>query len=712
MKNLKLLFLLLISTIAGCSKNPIEPSHVYTASEIEGKWKLAVIGNEEVNTNSRAIYTFNSDCSMTVSQAIGKDGSLSEAFVPKRKGTFCIEKNVISIKLENGSIAEKWLIKQINGGTFEFQAFSGEAAPENGAISKLERVRAEYASAIIGLWEGVSLEGVSDYGGEDHRWGYMEDNSYVYYTRDRYRWVPSTNVSNTYYVDGDWLMTIWQDNKGNSYYESWDLEVCDDSQMIWTASRQKPDGTPYSAKFVLKKLQGEDPKPATIVGTYLNDDNMSEWDEFEPLAKMYEENGISEVYYLCKGTSGRTLYNKTDLTDAPHAWLTLDCLETAIEVMHKHNIKVYAWLFFSEDKAYLNAHPESGIYHFRTGLSDQFVELQDEGYQEYCCNTIREIEKNYDVDGFILDHVRYSGAYFGWSEQDYNRLTTQYGLSLDEYNELVVILAKTFGYSISKNDAGRYVYESDDPELSYEADNSTLFNSSDLKCVKAFMDMRVNCIDDFSTKLYNERNGKTMIFCCMPEICYPSPYAALHYGTVCNGKYILDHMSPMLYSADFEEDSNWVQNCYEYIVNLGYNTMPSLQAYKPASNESLRADIKAITESGCRHYVLFRSYSYDIAKAYEAPEETTVTYSKGTWSSCSNVTIYLENASSVESISLSEGFSGQEYNFDKSAGTITLNADCLGGIGDCGIVTIKGTGAVVKVGDVRSDERIVWFSKD
>lgn len=703
-----------IPILSGCEKNSLKVLPSYSVSEIVGKWSVVDDNGKNQITNLRRVYTFHTDFGMTVSCAYGSDNCKADGFFYKSDGNFSLENNVLTItylKDNKDAVTEKWQIKNIGGDILEVLSSSEGNTAEGGTVLKMEKSDSDYSASIIGLWEGVSVEGESEYGDANHRWGYLDNSSYVYYSKDRYRWVPSPNVSNKFYVDGNWLVTTWKDNKGNSFYESWDIEVCDETQMVWTAFRNMPDGTSYTTKFVLKRIQGENPEPKNVVGTYLRSEDFGSIDELESLAEMYSANGITEVYYLCKGALGMTNYNKTEFSNAPHFSAT-DYLQRVIDVMHSHCISVYAWIYFGEDIAYLSRRPESGSFHFYYGPSNQYVDLQNEDYQEYCCDIIKEIGKNYDIDGFMIDHVRFSGAYFGWSEKDYHRLTSDYNLTLDEYNDLVILLAKTYGYDISKDESGRYVHDSENPELTFTADYYSLFHASNIgnKSAKAFENMRVDCIDNLALRLYENRGGKTMILSCMPEVCSPTSEAALNYGVVCNGKYIFDNISPKLFSADFGENSSWIKKSYNYIAGLGYNTVPSLQAYKPTSGRALQADIEAIAQAGCRHYILFCSYRYDISKAYEKPGETVVTYSKGTSSSCGTITIEFDDVRNVDSIILGDKFAGQSYNISTIYNTVTVNADCLSRIGDCGTVTLKSSGPEIKVKSVKSNETVVWFT--
>jgi hypothetical protein len=90
--------------------------------------------------------------------------------------------------------------------------------------------------------------------GQEHRWEYKADGTYVYYVKDGNNWVPyATNTLNEYFVDGNLLCTRWIDN-GVENREWWEITIAD-GKMNWTALRQNEDGTTFTATFEMERVE-------------------------------------------------------------------------------------------------------------------------------------------------------------------------------------------------------------------------------------------------------------------------------------------------------------------------------------------------------------------------------------------------------------------------------------------------------------------------
>lgn len=219
---------------------------------------------------------------------------------------------------------------------------------------------------------------------------------------------------------------------------------------------------------------------------------------------------------------------------------------------------------------------------------------------------------------------------------DRKRLTASkseggYDLTLDEYNELVKIMAQQFGYPTKKNEDGRLVYDGESENSPDVVDFAldTAYNKG-VKGVLAFAKMRENIIDDISEFLVKQTN-KPVYVASMPECSSYPIYATINYGLTFNKAYTYDVVCPMLYSVDYEEDVSWVSRNVEYLKNLGYpKILPSLLAYKESSTEALAADVKAVVDHDLLGYLLFRTGTYDIARAVRKDKKTVeLTYVRG-----------------------------------------------------------------------------------
>lgn len=451
---------------------------------------------------------------------------------------------------------------------------------------------------------------------------------------------------------------------------------------------------------------------AKEVGTYLWGSTVYGMgtDGAERLAEAYAKTGINNVVLLVKGESGTIGYFQNSLSKAPKTRTDRDMLAEVLDAMHAKNIKVYAWLIVGIDEAYVAGHPKQAAYHFRRGYSESSVDFSHADYQKYMANIIKEIDQNYDVDGFALDHVRYLGAYYGWGESDFKRLTASekdggFGLTLKEYNELVTIMAQEYGYPTSKDESGRLVYDekAESPEIQEEILETAFDNGN--KVVKAFGSMREKITDDISEYLVKQTK-KPVYIASMPECSEVPTFATLNYGLTFNKAYTFDVVCPMLYSVDYERDSAWVSKNIEYLDNMGYKKIvPSLQAFKEGSTETLAADISASISHKVPGYLLFRTGTYDIAKA-ERKEKNTIelTYVRGTEETSGDLTITVRGAKPTK-VTMSGKLEKTKYSLNDKK--ITFNTEALQKMGDYGTVTIKADGEISYV-FVESDKRIVY----
>jgi len=413
----------------------------------------------------------------------------------------------------------------------------------------------------------------------------------------------------------------------------------------------------------------------------------------DSLAAALAKSSVSEVYFLVKTEAGE-MTSKKGLTSEMQAAYDYDMLDKVITAMHNKGIKVYAWMICLIDAHYLSNHPEAGVVHFRRGVSDKYVDPANSDYQDYLVQEVKSIADNYDVDGFIFDADRYLAAYFGWSDADYQRLTSEYGLTLDSYNHLVELLASQYEYGISKNSEGRYVYDGVSPTYT-ESEADALMNAAIKgdEAARAFCQMRVDLIDGICEKIYAAAGDLPTNFAFMSEACTDRYIAAAHYGQEANEKHIFGSVSPMLYSVEYGKDASWVTKCCQTLINKGYSITPSIQAYnsdsKSSTAQQILDDINAVTELGCNKYILFRLGTYDIAHIVNNSTDATASLNVINLSDVdlNNVTITVDDISKVGSIALSGGFSGMKCT--ENGNTIVISTDdTMSGMCDEGILKI------------------------
>ena len=229
------------------------------AEKIIGKWIVTEIKGQPELTNEKKVYTFVSTTKGFISASLNyhggqwnhlteadvtiSDNKVTLAFKPDEQSTLVDEFNVTSINEKELSVNYKVTITE-NG---------KELMPREGTM-RFTKV-ADYSTAILGTWEGrCTSEGSVFDDGQEHRWQYNADGTYVYYVKDGNNWVPyATNTLNEYFVDGNLLCTRWID-QGQENREWWEINI-DGDKMNWTALRQNPDGTTFTATFEMTKVE-------------------------------------------------------------------------------------------------------------------------------------------------------------------------------------------------------------------------------------------------------------------------------------------------------------------------------------------------------------------------------------------------------------------------------------------------------------------------
>ena len=252
------------SVFTSCTKqdNPVNPAD-NLAEKIIGKWIVADIDGQPVPTNEKLVYTFVSgtkafmSASLTAHQEVGtfwsdqieadvaiSGSNVTLTFHPFEYQTGVVEYTVNAIN-NSELIANRKLTVTVNG----------KVVISEDQLVRYEKVTADYREAIVGTWEGrcTSENSVFD-DGQEHRWQYNADGTYVYYVKDGDSWVPyATATSCEYFVDGNLLCTRWIDNDVE-HREWWEITINGD-KMNWTALRQKEDGTTFTATFEMKKVE-------------------------------------------------------------------------------------------------------------------------------------------------------------------------------------------------------------------------------------------------------------------------------------------------------------------------------------------------------------------------------------------------------------------------------------------------------------------------
>jgi hypothetical protein len=160
---------------------------------------------------------------------------------------------------EHTTVVEEFTVSDINGTELTANhkvtvTVDGNVVPASEGITRFTKIPADFSADIIGTWEGrCTSEGSVFDDGQEHRWQYNADGTYVYYVKDGDSWVPyATNTLNEYFVDGTLLCTRWIDN-GVENREWWEITITD-GKMNWTALRENSDRTTFTATFEMEKV--------------------------------------------------------------------------------------------------------------------------------------------------------------------------------------------------------------------------------------------------------------------------------------------------------------------------------------------------------------------------------------------------------------------------------------------------------------------------
>ena len=275
MNTKKSLFVLLASVMlvvmeglmTSCSKedNTINTNGDNLAEMIIGKWMVADMNGQPMATNTKPVFTFVSATKGYMSVSLDERQGLSTQWNDQLEIDVAINDNkitVISHPSEPMTVEEEFTVTDINNKEFTAirkvtMKIDGKTVfSEEGLTFRFVKVNVDYRKAIIGTWEGhcTSENSVFD-DGQEHRWEYRADGSYVYYVKDANdQWVPMETNLSQYFVDGNLLCTRWHNIGETENREWWEIAI-DGNTMNWTALRQNADGSTFTATFTMTKVQ-------------------------------------------------------------------------------------------------------------------------------------------------------------------------------------------------------------------------------------------------------------------------------------------------------------------------------------------------------------------------------------------------------------------------------------------------------------------------
>ena len=232
------------------------------SEKIIGKWMQSESDGEPMLTNKKTVTTFYSSTHATVSTSRETRYSTTVWSI-NQEYDVKIEGNKVTLTYqqdENTTLVNEYIVTDINDSemicTFRHLTIrNGEHRGRPMQIVHFTKQTTDYRTDIVGTWQGhCTSEGSVFDDGQEHRWEYKADGTNVYYVKSGDNWVPyEGNTLNEYFVDGTLLCTRWID-LGQENREWWEITI-DGSQMHWTALRQNPDGTTFTATFEMEKVE-------------------------------------------------------------------------------------------------------------------------------------------------------------------------------------------------------------------------------------------------------------------------------------------------------------------------------------------------------------------------------------------------------------------------------------------------------------------------
>lgn len=306
--------------------------------------------------------------------------------------------------------------------------------------------------------------------------------------------------------------------------------------------------------------------------------------------------GITDIFFLTKGLAGTASYSSAI---APHC-SEHDLLSQLLRAAHAHGVRVHAWLTSASDEHYKSLYPNSGRCHYTRGKDKGLISLADPGYLAYMEQIVRELCREYAIDGLHLDYIRYNHLLYGWSEDDQAR----YAASGADVSHLRQLMDQTF--LSGQHEHAQCIFDA------YRAgDQSTL----------ALARTRRHDVLSFASTLTHcaraENSRLILSAALMPEGAYAdTAFADLHYGqSYADAALLYDYVLPMAYSKAYGQDSVWVRSVAEGTLKHGLQTVMGLHAYDGGTGPSLAADLSSLAQTEISGTCLFRYGAFALGVA-------------------------------------------------------------------------------------------------
>ena len=267
---MKKLFMMLAATVVcgaclftSCKKDKEVPE-LNLSEKIIGKWITADVNGKDTPTNEKSVLTFLSTTKAYKSASILSNTDWITRWIDKLESDVVINGNKVTLtnhSSENQMAIEEYIISDIND--IEFTAnkktsvwVDGQKKAERESVVRFEKIKADYAEPILGLWECTGLSGIETYNDANARLEFFNDGTYKYWRKNDFNvWnAVTTREFQDYWVDGVLLCTRWKDQGDAELREWWEIESITNDEMTWKALRQNEEGENVVQRMTWKKV--------------------------------------------------------------------------------------------------------------------------------------------------------------------------------------------------------------------------------------------------------------------------------------------------------------------------------------------------------------------------------------------------------------------------------------------------------------------------
>ncbi|MBQ2662121.1 MAG: family 10 glycosylhydrolase, partial [Clostridia bacterium] len=515
-------------------------------------------------------------------------------------------------------------------------------------------------------------------------------NAIKFVSNARNNLTASQNSSNSNYTNMTGTPAVACATFGSGHVAVTGLQVQSDNQpanmdyllgrmVLYAAGYTTAKATPKS----INKLSTE------IVAEWVNIDNL--YYEGSAGTTAYIRHaanaGITDMYVLVKGTGGSVAYTGSSYALSTSNYGSRDILNEVITQAHSYGIRVHAWISALNDSTYSTKYPNERLYHYHDGYSGTMINPRSSSYLTYMKNLVKEMLTKYDFDGLHLDYIRYSHIACGWSSSDQAQMK-EYGIDIDELKKYV-----DGTYYVSSVDDG-YIFRA------HGNGNNSVVQFANMRCdniknfasglISAAKSAKSDVILSAAYFLYGAYQGNHYVSGANSLPTTSSSFGDLMYGqSYVHSASLYDYVCPMLYASSggtsYDGSDQWVAALSSSAIDKGNKVVAALQAYTPASADSLSNEIIAIQQlaaekEGMLGFGLFKegTYGYGVSTYSSSENMLKVNVSNGFSAlSFGKVVIKMQDTLSATSVYSKSGLSNATISISSDKKTVTITKSTL-----------------------------------